>query len=212
MVFSVRLLQALLVGGLAQIALAEDSSWKEQRLEAYVNYVFVIFAVAIALVLLWRIPSTWIRHRRQKCSVNDAPSQSSTISAAFKKHVLYAPIFRRRKNRAMVVKPSSNINLGTLPTRLEALFILAYVGTNMLCMFNDIDYTAKTGPLLYVIRNRSGAVATANMVCMTCSYSDKTSNDVVESQFVSDCSAKPDPFVPNRHSKQPPHQAARHVL
>lgn len=180
MVFSVRPLQALLVGGLAQIVLAEEKSWKEERLEAYVDYTFVIFAVAVALVLLWRIPSTWIRHRRQKCTVNanaaaDAGAstalQSSAISAAFKKHVLYAPIFRRRKNRDMVLKPSSKINLGTLPTRLEATFILAYVAVNIIFVFVDVDYTAKTGSMLYSIRNRAGAVATANMVCMTCLYS-----------------------------------------
>ena len=156
------------------IARRGGSSWKEEQLHHSVNYTFVTCIVAIGLLLFWRIFSTLVRRiRRQKHLVNNvvdlqtsspAADKPSRFSAFLKKHMLYAPIFQRKKNEDIIVTAGVRLNLGTLPSRLEALFILAYVAVNMVLCFTHIDYTGTKGVILYAIRNRTGAVAVANMV------------------------------------------------
>lgn len=160
------LTRILLLGSFAQSVVAEELTWKEQRLHDYVNYTFVTIAAATCAALLWRIGSIFARYQRRS-SPNHGQAMtgtSSAITSSFKKHVLYAPIFRSRKARDIIVGPRAGVNLGMLPTRLEAAFILTYLFINIIFIFVDIDYTAGKGSYLYAIRNRSGAVMTANLV------------------------------------------------
>lgn len=149
-----------------EIVAAEELTWKQERIRDYVNYTFVTIAAAICAALLWRAGSTFVRHQR-RTKPGDIQATTGTFSAitsAFKKHVLYAAISRSRKARDIIVGPGAGVNLGVLPTRLEAVFIGTYLIINILFIFVDIDYTASKGVYLYAIRNRSGGVLTANLV------------------------------------------------
>lgn len=165
-------MQIVLGGSLAQAAFAKkELTWKQARLHDYVNYTFVVFAAAFLAALLWRLYSLVVRHlrRRGRGAISNEPASSpgpSALGSGFKKHALYAPLFRKRKARDMVVGASGRINLGALPTRLEAVLVLTYFIINMVFIFVDIDYTAEKGVILYAIRNRSGAILTANLVSL----------------------------------------------
>lgn len=158
--------RALLFGVLTQFVTAEELTWKEERIHDYVKYTFITIAAAICAALLWRLGSTLARYRRRSHRDDNGATtgQISTITSTFKKHVLYAPISRSRKARDLIIGPGSGINFGALPTRFEAVFVATYLIVNIVFIFVDIDYTAGKGSFLYAIRNRSGAVMTANLV------------------------------------------------
>lgn len=153
-------------GVLTQVVTAEELTWKEERIHDYVKYTFVTIAAAICVALLWRLSSTVARYRRRSHPDDNQATagKTSTITSTFKKHVLYAPISRSRKARDLIIGTGAHINFGALPTRFEAIFIATYLIVNMVFIFVDIDYTAGKGVFLYGIRNRSGAVMTANLV------------------------------------------------
>lgn len=160
--------ESLLLFGLplAQVVAAEELTWKEERIRDYVNYTFITVAAALCAAFLWRLGSILTCYQRRLRRVNDRATAGgiSTIRSAFKKHVLYAPISRSRKARNLTIGPGAGINFGMLPTRIEAIFIATYLIINIVFIFVDIDYTADKGVFLYAIRNRSGAVMTANLV------------------------------------------------
>lgn len=155
-----------MLGVLTQAVTAEELSWKEERIHDYVNNTFITMAAASCAALLWRLGSTFAHYRRRSSQDNSRATSgtTSTVTSTFKKHVLYAPISRSRKARDIVIGPGAGINFGALPTRFEAVFIATYLIVNIVFIFVDIDYTAGKGSFLYAIRNRSGAVMTANLV------------------------------------------------
>lgn len=158
--------RALLYGVLTQVVTAEELTWKEERIHDYVEYTFITIAAVICAALLWRLSSTVARYRRRSHPDDNRATTGKTsfITCTFKKHVLYAPTSRSRKARDLIIGPGAGINFGALPTRFEAVFIATYLIVNIVFIFVDIDYTAGQGNFLYAIRNRSGAVMTANLV------------------------------------------------
>jgi NAD(P)H-flavin reductase len=79
-----------------------------------------------------------------------------------KKHLIYAPLWRKRHN--LEIKLSSAVNMGTLPSRLHALLLVAYLLSNIVfcvCLsYSDIDKYEVAAEL----RGRSGMLAVVNMV------------------------------------------------
>lgn len=79
-----------------------------------------------------------------------------------KKHLIYAPLLRKRHNREL--RLSSALNVGTLPSRLHFVLLFFYLGSNIVYMFflnwaveNKYKFCAE-------LRGRSGTLAIVNMV------------------------------------------------
>ncbi|KAL4895765.1 ferric reductase like transmembrane component-domain-containing protein [Aspergillus ambiguus] len=88
--------------------------------------------------------------------------EESRTWANIKKHILYAPISRKRHNRE--IQLSSAINVGTLPSRLQAILILLY-GASQIAYCAILDYRVNERPALIAeLRGRSGTLAVLNMV------------------------------------------------
>ncbi|KAI8648534.1 FAD-binding FR-type domain-containing protein [Fusarium keratoplasticum] len=88
-------------------------------------------------------------------------SQWSWMPAG-KKHVIYAPLWKKRHNREF--RLSSAVNVGTLPSRLQMALLIIYLGSNFTYMFflnwaNDNRYA-----FCAELRGRSGTLALVNMV------------------------------------------------
>lgn len=79
-----------------------------------------------------------------------------------KKHVIYAPLWRKRHNREF--KLSSAVNVGTLPSRLHTIMIFIYVASNVAYMFIVKWSSHNKYALCAEIRGRSGTLALVNMV------------------------------------------------
>lgn len=79
-----------------------------------------------------------------------------------KRHVIYAPLWNKRHNREF--KLSSAVNVGTLPSRLHTIMIMAYLGSNIAYMF-VLKWSAENKfALCAELRGRSGTLALVNMV------------------------------------------------
>ena len=91
----------------------------------FYNYIFVICGSLVAALVVWRVGLESVKYvRTLTCLNNDTQLYfrlPSEAFASFKKHVLYAPIFRKRHNREFQL--SAAVNVGTLPTRLQLLFL-----------------------------------------------------------------------------------------
>ncbi len=79
-----------------------------------------------------------------------------------KKHLTYAPLWAKRHNREF--RLSAAAHLGTLPTRLQAVLLFAYLSSNAIYMlildFGQPNHWA----LLAELRGRSGTLAAVNMI------------------------------------------------
>lgn len=82
----------------------------------------------------------------------------------FKKHILYAPLGKKRHNREF--KLSSAMNMGTLPSRFHFILISLYCLSNIgycvaLNYWRDNKYS-----IIAELRGRSGVLAVVNMIAL----------------------------------------------
>jgi hypothetical protein len=96
-------------------------------------------------------------HQQNYWSVEDSPWWAWT-----KKHVLYAPLGKKRHNREF--KLSEAVNVGTLPSRFHTFLLSAYLLSQVAyCVI--LDYSVNDKPALVAeLRGRSGNLAVLNMV------------------------------------------------
>lgn len=79
-----------------------------------------------------------------------------------KKYLLDAPLFRKRHHREF--RLSSAINMGTLPGRLQTLFLIAYLVMAITLTTYKIDWTAPIREILNMLVLRTGTLAIWNML------------------------------------------------
>jgi predicted ferric reductase len=79
-----------------------------------------------------------------------------------KKNVTYAPLWKNRHNREL--RLSSAINVGTLPSRLHFIVIMAYLASNVAYMVVLNWSIENKYSLCAELRGRSGTLAVVNMV------------------------------------------------
>ena len=88
--------------------------------------------------------------------------ESYPLWARVKKHLLYAPIGRKRHNRE--IQLSTAVNVGTLPSRFQLILLLLYAASQVaFCIYLDYGVNGKAA-LLAELRGRSGTLALLNMV------------------------------------------------
>ncbi|KAJ5161753.1 hypothetical protein N7492_007145 [Penicillium capsulatum] len=122
---------------------------------------FLLFCGRVAQIshaYLRQITSSSSNRRQQTYwSVED-----STWWAMVKKHVLYAPLGRKRHNRE--IQLSSAVGIGTLPSRFQTILITLYLASQLAyCLYLDYGVNEKAA-LVAELRGRSGTLAVLNMV------------------------------------------------
>lgn len=132
----------------------------------FYDYVFIVLSSLILGLAIWRIGIESVKYARTLICLNNERQlyfvKPSAPFASFKKHFLYAPIFRKRHNRE--IQLSAAVNVGTLPTRFQLLFIVAYLGTNIAYCVVGIDWSQPSTTVLKELRNRTGILAVTNLV------------------------------------------------
>jgi hypothetical protein len=79
-----------------------------------------------------------------------------------KKHLIYAPFWKKRHNRE--IQLSAVVNIGTLPSRLHTVLLFVYVGSNIIYMF-VLNWANENRYAFFAeVRGRSGTLAVVNMV------------------------------------------------
>lgn len=134
--------------------------------ESLSNYLLIICgAVSIGLII-WRITTGLTRYIRTVTSLSNDTQRyfvkASTRFSWIKKNLLYSPLFSKRHNREFQL--SSAINVGTLPTRFQFLFLVGYFATNVAFCVINIPFAESFSDACKQLRNRSGTLATVNMI------------------------------------------------
>ena len=86
----------------------------------------------------------------------------NALWAGLKKHLIYAPLICGRHKREL--RLSLVRNTCTIPTRLQFCIIVAMVAMNGVFCVVQVDWTAPAEDLFPIIKNRSGTLATVNLV------------------------------------------------
>ncbi|KAJ5961269.1 FAD-binding 8 [Penicillium vulpinum] len=122
---------------------------------------FVLFCGRVGQIshaYLRRITANGATHRQQNFWAQERSSWWSNI----KKHILYAPLGRKRHNRELQL--SSAVNVGTLPSRLQTILVILYfVSQVTYCVLLDYSVNNKAA-LVAELRGRSGTLAVLNMI------------------------------------------------
>ncbi|KAI5460071.1 ferric reductase like transmembrane component-domain-containing protein [Mariannaea sp. PMI_226] len=130
------------------------------------NYLFIICGAISVAVIVWRLTDVINKLVRKIAGLNNDRQRYFTIPspnfAALKRHLLYAPILNKRHNRE--IQLSSAVNIGTLPTRFQMLFLTAYFAVNVIFCVIEIPFAETVDIAAAQIRNRAGVLSTLNMI------------------------------------------------
>lgn len=135
-----------------------------------VKYIGYTWAAIMLAMLTYRWSLTLIRHVRRLSNLNHGTSADSRQSyfaepeenwAKIKRHLITAPLLKRRHNREF--KLSAAAHMGTLPGRMQTLFLVGYLVMNIIFCVWTIDWT-KPDQWYSDGRNRTGVLAVMNMV------------------------------------------------
>ncbi|TPX19336.1 hypothetical protein DIZ76_017125 [Coccidioides immitis] len=121
------------------------------------------------LVLFARIAQLGHSYLRRVLSSVTPPRQQrfwgieeSQIWPNIKKHILYAPLGRKRHNREFQL--STAVNVGTLPSRFHTILLTLYIGSQLAyCIILDYSVNKKAA-LVAEVRGRTGNLAVLNMI------------------------------------------------
>lgn len=131
----------------------------------FYNYIFLILAFLTAALGIWRVGIESVKYIRTSTCLNNQTQQYFALPAktfaSVKRNLLYAPICGKRHNREFQL--SAAVNVGTLPTRLQLLFLLGYFGTNVAFCVVSIQWIADYTTVCQQLRNRTGILAVVNM-------------------------------------------------
>ena len=135
-------------------------------------YISAICCASFLVVLTWRILTVGSQYCRTLLCIYSYHQQHfvkpSHAMALFKRHVLYAPFFNKRHSRQLKAGPA--ISFGTLPSRLQCLFFLAYTSANVVFSGLGIPSENSLQSVAKVIRHRTGILAIVNLVRITSTF------------------------------------------
>jgi hypothetical protein len=80
----------------------------------------------------------------------------------FRRYLVDAPLFRKRHHREF--KLSSAINVGTLPSRAQMLFLVGYIAASIILTTIDINWSAPAANIYSLLIDRTGMMAVMNMI------------------------------------------------
>lgn len=126
----------------------------------------VILAFCVFCGRIAQISHAYLRHITS-CTANGRQQtfwrrETSALWTNMKKHILYAPLGKKRHNRE--IQLSSAVGIGTLPSRFQTILITLYLASQVVyCLY--LDYAVnKKAALVAELRGRSGTLAVLNMV------------------------------------------------
>jgi hypothetical protein len=146
---------------------APATDYDPEALNTSLNiYLLVTLGALAFLLIFWRCLVELTKYVRTVTSLSNETqkfyARESGKMSWFKKNVLYAPIFRKRHNREFQI--SSAINVGTLPSRLQLVILIAYFALNIVFSVIDIPFGASFSTAAKIFRNRTGTLATVNLI------------------------------------------------
>lgn len=118
------------------------------------------FVVLALLLLLFKL---LLRFTRNSLHRQDAPSKSPSLLLWFKRHLIYAPLFRQRRAKDIVML-RGKINFGCLPDRVQSIVVVLTLGMNVFLAVWKQPYSSSTVEILTSFNYRLGVLAVANFI------------------------------------------------
>lgn len=148
---------------------AEGASPAEIENTRICKYTAWTWAAVVAALLVHHWSRKLLHHVRRLASLNGAATDGRQRYfsvpdenwAFFKRHFVTAPLWRKRHNREF--RLSAAVNVGTLPGRLQTLFLLGYFAMNVALCAITIDWADSKG-FYDDARNRTGVLSVLNMI------------------------------------------------
>lgn len=126
-----------------------------------------LFVVAglVAVLFAWRTAVRW-RHRRRGRSaialrVDDQTelSRTNAFNASLKKHLLYAPFWGNRHSREFRL---FRLHMGSVPLRLEVIFLMIYLLLNLVFVIATVDWWEGFSKKMFQLKYAAGHLAVMN--------------------------------------------------
>lgn len=122
----------------------------------------------LLLLVLWAAILHFSAYIRLLANLNSDTQRyfipSNTHWSFLRRHVIYAPLLRKRHNHE--IRLSSAINFGTLPTRFQAALLIGIIAMNITLCCITSPLGSSEEELLATIRNRTGTMAVVNLIPM----------------------------------------------
>lgn len=147
-------------GGVTKKDPEEERDWALVRglLWAWLAIIGTLFAYTTSLHFIRYV-------RTVSCLNNDTQRFFARPTYWFgnmRRHLLDAPLFRARHHREF--KLSSAINMGTLPSRLQTLGLVAYIVVSVIITCWAISWNKPKAKILSQLTQRTGYLAIVNML------------------------------------------------
>jgi hypothetical protein len=132
------------------------------------TFILVALGGLVILFLAYRIIVSVAYYIRTLVCLNNKQQlffrRPSPPFAKFKKHVLYAPLFRKR--HVAEFRPFPWLNLGGLPSRIQSFVITGVLAMNIALMVKGLGWKAEESEVLNSLMARSGTLAVVNLIPM----------------------------------------------
>ena len=135
----------------------------------FINVLLAVFFGLMAATLVFRVcnlGNMYLRFLHATGTGREKQTMWKTNKTEWwpwiKRHLLYAPLFSKRHNQ--VIKLTSVVTFGTLPSRFHSILLFTFVGMN-LAYCAVLDYHNKNRYAIFAEwRGRTGALATVNLI------------------------------------------------
>ena len=128
-------------------------------------YILAVLGAIVISIFIYRIVLRSVRYIRTLACLNNEnqryfKSPNPTYSW-MKRHLLDAPLFRRRHQRQLRIGP---VEMGILPTRFQSLLLVGIIAMTVVLCAYGIEWNGDSSTKLKHLRNRSGTLALVNMI------------------------------------------------
>ena len=128
-------------------------------------YILSVLGAIVISIFIYRIVVRSVRYIRILTCLNNENQQyfksPNPMYSWMKRHLLDAPLFRRRHQRQLRMGP---VEMGTLPTRFQSLLLVGIIAMNVVLCAYGIEWNGPLITKLKHLRNRSGTLALVNMI------------------------------------------------
>ena len=138
---------------------------KEYLNPHFTNCLYVVLASFLVILAAYRAVTWANRYIRTLVCLNNSTQsyfrKPNLNLAGIIQHLLYAPLFRKCHSQEISIGSSG---MGTLPSRLQALFLTGIIGVNVAFCVLGMEWHGKEQNICNQLRNRTGTLAVANML------------------------------------------------
>lgn len=135
-------------------------NWEHARIFAWIWIGLIVLLISYhsIMVLIKYLRKISCLNNENQRYFNDPP----VIFGLTKRYLLDAPLFRKRHHRELML--GSKIHLGSIPNRMQAIFVVCYVAALVVLTFIRIDYSAPERMWQTWLMRRSGTLAIMNLL------------------------------------------------